>query len=59
MKKFIELSDQARDQEFFKAGEFCWNKGTLIIISCTTHEQEVPQGKFSEFLLLDILKIAF
>ena len=46
---YIELSVQARDQEFFRAGEVCWNKDTSINISCTTHKTEAAQGKLSEF----------
>ena len=36
---------QARNQEFFRAGEFSRNQGTSIKISSTTHERKAPQGK--------------
>ena len=42
---------QARNQEFFRAGEFSRNQGTSIKISSTTHERKAPQGKNMGFLL--------
>ena len=50
---------QARDQEFFRAGEVFWNEGTLINILSTTRWRKAPQGKISEFYLLEALKTAF
>ena len=50
---------QARDQEFFRAGEFSRNQGTWINISSTTHERKAPQGKNIGFFLLETLKITF
>ena len=49
METYIELSTQARDQEFFRTGQVCWNKDTSINISCTTHETEAPQEKLPEY----------
>ena len=43
-----ELSIQAHNQ-FFRAGEVSWDKGTLISISSTTNERKALQGKLSEF----------
>ena len=50
---------QARNQEFFRAGEFSRNQGTWINISSTTHERKAPQGKNIGFFLLETLKITF
>ena len=36
---------QARNQEFFRAGEFSRNQGTSINISSTTDERKALQGK--------------
>ena len=38
-------SSQARNQEFFRAGEFSSNQGTLINIPPTTRERKVTKGK--------------
>ena len=50
---------QARNQKFFKAGKVSWNQGTSINISSKTHEHKASQAKFSEFFLLDTVKITF
>ena len=47
MEIYIEVSAEARKQEFFRAGGVCWKERTLINI-CD-----------QSFLLLDIPKIAF
>ena len=47
MEAYIEVSAEARKQEFFRAGGVCWKERTLINI-CD-----------QSFLLLDIPKIAF
>ena len=49
METYIELSAQARNQDFCRAGEVSWNKGTSINISSISHEREAPQGKLSEY----------
>ena len=50
------FSKQVLNQIFFRAGEVCWNKGTSIIISCTTDKRKAPAPKS---FLLDTLKTAF
>ena len=50
---------QARNQEFFRAGEFSRNQVTTMNISFTTHEREAPQGKKMVFFLLEFLKTTF
>ena len=50
---------QARNQEFFRAGEFSRNQGTSINISSTTYEKKAPQGKNMFFFLLETLKTIF
>ena len=40
---------QARNQEFFRAGEFSRNQGTSINISSTTRARKAPQGKNTSF----------
>ena len=52
-------TSQARNQEFFRAGEFSRNQGTSINISSTTHERKAPQGKNMSFFLLETLKTTF
>ena len=59
VKTYIELNVRARNQKFFRTGEFSWNKGTSINISSTTRKIEAPHGKLSDFLLLDIPNVAF
>ena len=49
-------TQQARNQEYFRAGEFSRNQGTSINISSTTHERKAPQGKNMGFFLLETLK---
>ena len=49
METYIELGAQARNQDFCRAGEVSWNKGTSINISSISHEREAPQGKLSEY----------
>ena len=46
-------------KNFLGKGSFFWNQCISINICLTTHKNEALQGKISEFLLLDILKIAF
>ena len=50
---------QGRNQEFFRAGEFSWNQGTLINISFITHERKAPQGKIWGFFLPETHKTTF
>ena len=50
---------QARNKEFFRAGEFSRNQGTSINISSTTHERKAPQGKNMGFFHLETLKTTF
>lgn len=39
---------QERNHKFFRAGEFPWNKGTLVNLSSTTQERKAAQGKVSK-----------
>ena len=50
---------QARNQEFFRAGEVFQNKGTSINFLSTTQERKTQQGKISDIFFLDALKTAF
>ena len=50
--------NHGHNQEYFRAREVTWNKGTLINNSSTI-ERKAPQGKTSQFFLLDTLKTAF
>ena len=60
---------QASSQQFFRAGEVSWNKGSLINISSTIHERNTEthekkhtkeiQRKISEYFLLDTIKKPF
>ena len=47
---------QARNQNFFRAGEVPWNQGTLTNISLKHTRKKGPAGKIWEFFLLDTLK---
>ena len=50
---------QARNQEFFMAGEFFWNYGTLMNIH-QQREKEMPRReKISRFSAWKLLKISF
>ena len=51
--------NQARNQEFFRAGEVSENKGTPINIWSETDKRMAPQGKISEIFFLDRLKTVF
>ena len=53
------MQHQARNQEFFRAGEFSRNQGTSINISSTTDERKAPQEKNMGFFLPEILKTTF
>ena len=48
MQAYIELTAEARNRTFFRAGEVNWNEGTFMNISCTTYKIEVQQGKPSD-----------
>ena len=51
---------QARNQDFFRAGEFSRNQGTSINISSTTHERKGPRREnIWVFFLLETLKTTF
>ena len=50
---------QARNQEFFRTGEFYCNEVTSINIPPTTHERKTPQEKKLDFFLLETLKTIF
>ena len=51
---------QARNQDFFRAGEFSLNQGTSIIISSTTHEKKDPRREnIWGFFLLETLRTTF
>ena len=59
METYIELSAQARNQDFCRAGEVSWNKGTSINIHLY-HTKEKPHRENSRsILLLDIPKFTF
>ena len=51
------LWQKARNQEFFRVGEFSWNKNSLINILTTTHERIPRRVKFWLFVL-ETLKAA-
>ena len=53
------LTPQARNQEFFSAGEISENKGTSTNIWSATYERKAPQGKISEIFFLYTLETAF
>ena len=55
----IILFSQARNQEFFRAGEFSRNQSTSINISFTTHARKAPQGKNMVIFLLETPKTTF
>ena len=59
MFDIITIAEQARNQEFFRAGEVSWNKSTLINNPSTTHERKVPQEIILGFFLLDTHKSPF
>ena len=46
---------QGCNKNFFRAGEFSWNQGTLINISLKKQKKKGPTGKNREFFLLDTL----
>lgn len=48
---------QARNQEYFAAGEVSWTRSTSINVSCTTYNKN--QGKILLFFLKNTLKTAF
>ena len=50
---------RATTRNFFCAGEILYKKGISINISSTAHNRKKPQGKASDFYLLDALKIEF
>ena len=45
----VKTITKARNQEYFRAGEVSWNKGTLIKILSIKHQRKVSQGKILEF----------
>ena len=47
MEAYIELTAEACNPKFFRAGFVNWNEGTSINISCTTYKTEERQGKLS------------
>ena len=50
---------QGCNQEFFRTGEFPFNKGMSINISSTIHERKRPHRESVKFFLLDTLKTEF
>ena len=50
---------QARNQEFFRAGEFSWNYGTLINIHLQHEKERSHREKISVFFSWKLLKITF
>ena len=50
---------QGEEPGIFRAGKVSSNGGTSINFPSTTDERETPQGKVSEFFLLDNFKIIF
>ena len=50
---------QARNQDFFKAGEFSLNKGTLINIHLEHEKGKHRRAKISGFFAWKLLKISF
>ena len=48
---------QARNQEFFRAGEFSWNYGTSINILSATHEKNPCLGKILFFFSWELLRV--
>ena len=59
MELEIITSFQARNQEFFRAGEVFQNKVTSINFLSSSQERKAPQGKISEIFFLYTLKTAF
>ena len=55
-KCLLYYSLQARNQNFFRAGEVSWDEGTFINILLKTPEKKAPQGQIWEFFLLDTLQ---
>ena len=56
---FKILLNQARNQEFFRAGEFSWNYGTSINIHLQHEKESFRREKISGFFAWKLLKIAF
>ena len=50
---------QARNQEFFREGEFFVELRHFDKQSCTTRERKTPEGKICGFFSWKLLKIAF
>ena len=42
---WVELY-QARNEDFFMAGDVCWDKGTSITISSAAGKRKAPQKTF-------------
>ena len=50
---------QGEEPGIFREGKVSSNGGTSINFPSTTDERKTPQGKVSEFFLLDNFKIIF
>ena len=50
------MSKQARNQEFFRARKFFWNKGHFDKQSSTTRKRKVPLGKIFGFFSWKLLQ---
>ena len=50
---------QVRNQEFFRAGEFSWNQGTLINIQLQHKKEKSRSKKITDLFAWKLLKIAF
>ena len=59
LRGHCQTSIEEHNQEFFRAREVSWRKGTSINISSTTNGRKAKQGKTSEFFLLDPPKTSF
>ena len=53
----LNLEVQARNQDFFRAGEFSWNYDTLINIHLQQEKNEPRREKISNFFACKLLKI--
>ena len=50
---------QARNQEFFRAGEFSWNQGTFIKIHLQHKKEKHGREKITNFFAWKLIKRAF
>ena len=53
----LNLEVQARNQDFFRAGEFSWNYDTLINIHLQQEKNKPRREKISNFFACKLLKI--